>query len=461
MLRHKNVLIEGLEDACEDLRSRLGGAVLTEGQPGFTEACMLWNSMISLQPRVVIQPVGVSDVIQSIAFARENNLEISIKGGGHNVAGFATTDGGLMIDMQHFRNVDINPEQRVARVGGGARWSEFDREAAVFSLASTGGVISTTGVAGLTLGGGVGWLARKHGLASDNLLSAEIVTADGDVITASEDAHPELFWALRGGGGNFGVVTTMEFQLHPLETVFAGMVAYPVEAARDVLHRYRQITSSAPDDLSMYCSIFTEMEHGSRVIGVPFCWSGDPEEGQHQLAPLLDFGTPVMTMSGQMPYALFNGANDFLFPYHRRNYWKGTMCTALDDELLDKLVRTSTDVPMPGLSVTIEWYGGATNRMDPSATAYPHRDAEYQVVLNAQWDDPAEDDRGQKWVRASHSQIAPHGKKGEFLNFVAADGDDRQQRVRSSFGSHWDKLTDVKRRYDPDNVFHMNNNIAP
>lgn len=448
-------------DAQSELNALLGGEVFTPGQPGFDESRTIWNSMVSAQPAVIVRPKGVADVIQAVAFAREHDLEISVKGGGHNVAGYALTDGGLMIDMEHLRQVQVDPDRRTALAGGGARWADFDRETGVHGLATTGGVVSTTGVAGLTLGGGVGWLVGAHGLASDNLLSATLVTADGRVITASETSHPDLFWALRGGGGNFGVVTSLEFMLHPVDMVFAGMIAYPIDQARDVFETYRELMSTSPDQLTMYYAVMTDPETGARIVVLPFCWSGDIGEGQAYMQPVLDFGTPVMTMVAPMPYAAFNGGNDALFPYHRRNYWKGSMVTELDDRLFDRILEFAGAPPLPGNSVTIECYAGAMTRMDPDATAFPHRDARYQIVANSQWDDPADDESGRNWTRGVFNALEPYAKRGPFLNFVDVDGDDRQQRIRAGYGSHWDRLVDIKRRYDPENVFHRNNTITP
>lgn len=448
-------------EAVAELASRLGGQVFTPGESGYDESRTLWNSMIDGQPSLITRPSGVADVQASLSFAREHDLEVSIKGGGHNVAGYATTDGGLMIDMENVRTVHVDSHQRIARAGGGARWADFDRETGVFGLATTGGVVSTTGVAGLTLGGGVGWLVGKHGLASDNLISADVVTADGAAITASNESHPELFWALRGGGGNFGVVTSLAFRLHPVDMVFAGLIAWPIDAVRDVLEFFREFTATAPDELTMYCSLMTELEHGARVVAFPFCWSGDIEEGQRVLQPVLGFGTPLMTMAAPMPYAAWNGGNDFLFPYGRRNYWKGAMATGLDDGMFDQIIRFASDPPLPGLSVTIEYYGDAVRRLGADATAFPHRDARYQVVINTQWDDPADDGRVRSWARDLHARVEPFGKHGAFLNFVDVDGEDRQQRIRAGFGQHWDRLVGIKRRYDPENVFHRNNTIVP
>ncbi len=448
-------------DALATLQSGFGGQVLSPGSVDYDAARTVWNGMIDAHPAVTVRPSGVADVVRSISFAREQGLEISVKGGGHNVAGYAVTDGGLMIDLENLRQVHVDPDRRTALAGGGARWADFDRETAVFGLAATGGVISTTGVAGLTLGGGVGWLVGLHGLASDNLLSATLVTADGQVITASDTSHPDLFWALRGGGGNFGVVTSMEFRLHPLEMVLAGMIAYPIHASRDVLEVYRELTATGPDELGVYCAVMTDPESGQRVIALPFCWAGDIEQGRKVIQPLLEAGHPVVTIVAPMPYAAWSGANDALYPFGRRQYWKGALVRGLPDGLLDTLLEYTSEPFLPGLDIVIEWYSGAINRVDADDTAFPHRDARYQVVVSGTWDDPADDDRARDWTRGLYAALEPFAKQGSYLNFVATDESDRTRRIREGYGDHWDRLVGIKRRYDPQNVFHRNNTITP
>lgn len=445
----------------EELRTSLGGRLIEPDQPGYTDAITLWNGMIDDRPALVAQPTGVADVMHLVTFARRQGIEIAVKGGGHNVAGYATTNGGLMIDLERMRNVRVDPERRTARAGGGARWSDFDREAGAFGLATTGGVISTTGVAGLTLGGGVGWLIGKHGLASDNLVSVDLVTADGEHITANEHSHPDLFWALRGGGGNFGVATSLEFQLHPQGMIFGGMVAHPPDKADEVLRFYREFTATAPDELTVYCGQMAEPEQGQRIAALAFCWSGDLDRAESVLRPLLDFGSPVMTIAEPMPYGVWNGANDALFPHGRHYYWKSAMLRELNDDVLDVLAEFGANAPLPWLNITVEAYEGAMNRRAPDATAFPHRDARYQVVIVGAWDDPAQEAIGRQWARDLHAAVAPHAMRGDFLNFTALDADDRQQRIRAGYGQNWDRLVEVKRRVDPDNVFHRNNTITP
>ncbi len=450
-------------DPVTDLRAALGGTVALPGGPGYDAALDLWNGMVATRPALVVRPSGPADVVTALRAARDLGLEVSVKGGGHNVAGYASTDGGLMLDLDRLRGVRVEPARRRARVGGGARWADVDRETGLFGLATTGGVISSTGVAGLTLGGGVGWLVGKHGLASDNLISVDLVTAEGEVVTASEDENADLFWALRGGGGNFGVVTSLEFALHPQPTVYAGMVAHPPDAAPAVLEFYRELTDTAPDELGAYCGLMAEPEHGARVAAIPFCWSGDPEDDDEVVRPILEFGSPVMVMADRMPYPVWNCANDVLFPPGRRYYWKGAMLRDLDDRVLEAVDEFGADPPRPWFNVSIEGYAGAMNRVHPDATAFPHREARYQVVVSAAWEDPADDALGRQWARDVDDAVRPHALDGEFLNFVDVEGDraDSQARVRAGYGRSWERLREVKRRWDPDNVFHRNNTVLP
>ncbi len=316
-------------------------------------------------------------------------------------------------------------------------------------------------MAGLTLGGGVGWLIGKHGLASDNLRSVDVVTAGGELVTASDESHPDLFWALRGGGGNFGVATSFEFELHPQGMVYAGMVAHVPNRSREVLELFREVSESAPDELGVYCGIMAEPEHGQRVAAIPFCWSGDMDRAEEALKPIIEFGSPVLVMAGPMPYAAWNGANDILFPHGRRYYWKSAGMRELDDAVLDAVAEFGTNAPLPWLNVTIECYAGEMNRRDPDSTAFPHRDVRYQVVIVGAWDEPAEDEIGKRWAHDVHAAVAPYAKDGDNLNFVVLDARTRRERIRAGYGQHWGRLVEIKRRYDPDNIFHRNNTIMP
>jgi FAD/FMN-containing dehydrogenase len=447
--------------AVEELAGQLAGNLLEPGSAEFEEARSIWNGMIDMQPALIVQPTGIADIQLALAFAQSHGLEISIRCGGHNVAGYALTNGGLMLDLSLMRGVMVDPVARTARVQGGATWADFDRETGVFGLATTGGVISTTGVAGLTLGGGVGWLVGKHGMSIDNLLSVELVTADGKVLRASEFENPDLFWALRGGGGNFGVVTQLEFKLYPQEMVLAGMVAYPPGAAAEVLRFFREFTASAPDELILYLSLMAEPESGSRIIGMAIAWTGDLAEGERVLQPLLAFGEPVLQQVGPMPYPVWQSMNDILFPHGRHYYWKGAMVEELPDEMLDTMVDAAAFPELPWLNATIEYYGGAMNRVDPTATAFPHRHAKYQVLAIGACDDSADDERAKQWARDLHARVvATTSSAGNNLNFSSPEKRGTRERIAAGFGANWERLQAIKRTYDPMNVFHRNNTIA-
>jgi hypothetical protein len=447
--------------AVDGLRGQIDGAVVLPGEPGYDEARAIWNGMIDKRPALIVRPAAVADVQAAVGFARANGLAISIKGGGHNVAGHAVSEGGLMLDMSGMRGVEVDPAARTARVQGGALWSDFDQEAAKFGLATTGGVISHTGVAGLTLGGGIGWLVGKHGMSIDNLLSVELVTADGEVVTASVESHPDLFWALRGGGGNFGVATSFEFALHPQGDVLAGIVAWPVAKAAEVMAFCREFTETAPDEMGVYALMTTDPESGARVAVIAVCWPGDSEEGERLFAPVRAFGEPVLEMIGQMPYVAWQALFDANYPHGSRYYWKGNLLRKMEDGVLDAIVRYGTEPPTPTCKVVVEWYRGAMNRVDPTATAFAHRDAEFQIVNIGQWDEPDQDDAVIAWTRGIYEAIAPYSLNGAFLNFNTPDDGGSSERVRAGYGANLERLTEIKRRYDPTNLFRENNNIVP
>lgn len=445
----------------EGLREQVNGQVLVPGDSGYGEARRIWNGMIDKRPAVIVRAVSDVDVQRAVDFARDNGLELSIKGGGHNVAGLAVAEGGVMLDMGEMSAVQVDPVSRTARVQGGALWRHVDAATAKYGLATTGGVISSTGVAGLTLGGGIGWLVGKYGMAVDNLLSATVVTASGEIVIASEASHPDLFWAIRGGGGNFGVVTSFEFKLHPVSEVLAGFVAFPVAEARQVLERYRDFTMTAPDELTAYAQISKDPESGERVIAISVFWPGKIEEGERIIDPVRSFGTPIAEMIAPMPYAEWQQLFDAEFPHGFRYYWKGSLLRELDDVVLQEMADRVSDPPHEWSGAAIEWYRGAMNRVDPGATAFAHRDAEYQLVMVAAWDDDADDASAIEWTRGLYQAVAPHGIDGSFLNFNNFDADERTARVRAGYGSNWDRLVEIKRRYDPENLFNQNNNISP
>jgi FAD/FMN-containing dehydrogenase len=366
-----------------------------------------------------------------------------------------------MLDLSAMRAVWVDPMARIARVQGGALWADVDRETCAFGLATTGGVISTTGVAGLTLGGGIGWLVGKHGMSIDNLLAVDLVTADGEFVTASPKSHPDLFWAVRGGGGNFGVATSFDFRLHPQGDVLAGFVAYPVARAREVLSVYQELTATAPEELGAYGVIGTDAESEERIAVIIVCWPGDPVEGRRVLEPLRQLGEPLVEMIGPTPYPDWQRTFDFQWPHSRRYYWKGNLLRDLPDALLDAVVEHASTPPLPGMVAAFEWYRGPMNRVGPNETAFAHRDARYQLVIAGGWDEPVDDGAGIGWVRGLHGATEPFALNGTFLTFNALDAGDRLQRVRAGYGSNWARLVEIKRRYDPQNRFRENNNITP
>ncbi|MBA2597968.1 MAG: FAD-binding oxidoreductase [Chloroflexia bacterium] len=448
-------------EVLQEFRELVGGNVILPGDETYDAARRVWNGMIDKRPELIVRARGVADIRQTVTFARENGLSLTIKGGGHNVAGHAVSDGGLTLDLGQMRAVWVDPVARTARVQGGALWADVDRETGAFGLATTGGVIASTGVAGLTLGGGIGWLVGKHGMTIDNLLAVDLVTAAGEFVTASATSHPDLFWALRGGGGNFGVATSFEFALHPQGDVLAGFVAWPIAQAREVLAFFRDYTATAPEELTVYAELVKDAESGDRVIALACCWPGDSAEGERVLAPLRTFGTPVAKMVELMPYPVWQQAFEDEFPHGRRYYWKSVLLRDLPDEVLDAAVTYGTNPPAPWSAAVFEFYRGPMNRVDPAATAFAHRDAHYQFIAVSASDDPADDARGIAWARHLHAKAEPYALNGAFLNFNSADAVERRDRVRTGYGENWERLVAVKRRYDPTNVFHENNNIVP
>jgi FAD/FMN-containing dehydrogenase len=368
-----------------------------------------------------------------------------------------------MLDMERMRAVAVDPLRMLATAQGGAQWGDFDKATAEHGLATTGGVIASTGVAGLTLGGGIGWLVGKHGMSIDNLRSVRIVTAEGRLITANHHSHADLFWALRGGGGNFGVVTSFTFALHPQGDVLTGVLAFPVSEARAVLEFYRSFVATAPDELGCYALLFTEPESMTRLVAIAFFWPGDLAEGERVTAPLQEFGEPVLKLIQPMPYTEWQAFFDASYPHGRRYYWKGNLHRELTDEVLDGMVELGSNPPITWGNVVIEWYQGAMNRVDPAATAFPHRDAEFQIVCIGGWDDPADDAVGTLWTRAVAGATGTGALNGAFLNFNSQDAipGDASARVRAGYGDNLVRLRAIKQQYDPANLFRENNNIAP
>ncbi len=450
-----------LDDAGrERLETALADVLIRPEHAAYDEARRIHNGLIDKRPALIARCRGTADVVDALALARARGLEVSIRGGGHNVAGRAVTNGGLMIDLSQMRGIHVDPAARTARAQGGATWREFNRETHLHGLATTGGAISTTGIAGLTLGGGLGWLMAKHGLAADNLLSVELVTADGEVLRPNAEEHADLFWALRGGGGNFGVATWLEYRLHPVSTVTGGLVAHPFDAARDVLEFYREFTASVSDDLTVFAGLVHAPDgSGMKLAAYIVFHTGTPEQAQADLAPLLEFGSPVMTEVGPMPYPVMNTLIDAGYPEGALNYWKSRFVAALADGVLDAMVDSFAECPSPMGGMVIEHFHGEVTRVGLRDTAVPHRQESYNVVIPGEWLDPADTQANVDWVRSTYDALDPYAAGGRWLNYLADD--DADDAVGAAYGPNYERLREVKRRYDPENVFHLNHNIVP
>lgn len=449
------------------LKEGLEGEVLVPGDGPYESARALWNAMIDRRPAVIARCRTSGDVVRALGFAKDQGLALAVRGGGHNIAGLATVEGGLVVDLSAMKAARVDPAARLATIEGGATLADLDAATQVHGLATPVGINSTTGIAGLTLGGGFGWLSRKHGMTVDNLESAEVVTAAGEVVRASATDHPDLFWALRGGGGNFGVVTRFDFRLHPVGPgVLSGLVVYPQSEARSVLRQYREFVAAAPDDLSVWALLrkcpplpfLPEAFHGTGILALALIYAGDPGRGEQLIVPLRRFGHPVGEHVGVQPYAAWQQAFDPLLAAGARNYWKSHNLAALDDGLLDVVVDFAGRVPSPHCEIFLASLGGATGRPAPDSTAYPHRDAKFVLNVHGRWEDAAGDEAGIRWARDFFQASARYAGPGVYVNFLTADEGDR---VRSAYGANWDRLARVKRAYDPDNLFRVNQNIAP
>jgi FAD/FMN-containing dehydrogenase len=443
------------------LSAACSGTVLRPGEAGYEDARKVQNGLIDKRPALIVRCRGAADVAQSIGFAREAGLEISVRGGGHNVAGRAVTEGGLMIDLAEMRGMYVDPAARTIRAQGGVNWADFNRETAVHGLAVTGGAVSTTGIAGLTLGGGLGWLMGIHGLAADNLLSVELVTADGKVQNVTKDSDADLFWALRGGGGNFGVATSFEYQLHQLGQVVGGLIAHPFEAAKDVLRFYRDFTQSGiPDELTVFCGLVHAPDDPTlKLAAFALCHAGTPEQAEHDIAPLRAFGAPLLVEVGPMPYPVMNTILDGGFEKGNLNYWKSSFVDGIDDGMIDAMIEHYASTPSPLNALLFEHFHGAVTRVGETDTAVPHRQEGYHLFMPGVWTDPAETEANVAWVRGIYDGLQPYFRDARWLNYL--DDDEPVDQVRAAYGPNWQRLLELKRRYDPDNVFHLNQNIDP
>jgi FAD/FMN-containing dehydrogenase len=452
----------------EAFSDQLRGSVLRPGDEGYDEARTVWNAMIDKEPAIIARCTGTADVIAAVNFARDLDLRLAVKGGGHNVAGTAVCDDGVVIDLSPMNAVRVDPDERTARVQGGATWGDFDHEAQAFGLATTGGIMHETGVAGVTLGGGLGWLSRTYGLAHDNLRSVDVVTADGELVHASEERHPELFWGIRGGGGNFGVVTSFEFDLHEVgPEVLAGELFYRYDDAPEVLRFYRDFMSEAPDEVQCYVGmqrappepVFPEEVHGKPIVGVVACYSGAIEDGKEALQPLREFGTPLADTVMPQPYTAWQRRMDTeQWTEGNRNYWKSHFFREFPDEAIETVVERLATLPTPLTSVFIEWMEGAIADEPLDATAFPHRDKAFSFTVAPIWTDPEKDDEYIGWAQEFHEAVEPHAAEGVYVNYMDKDED---ERVHTAYGERYERLVELKNKWDSDNLFRTNQNIEP
>jgi FAD/FMN-containing dehydrogenase len=443
-----------------DLSARISGRVLSPGAPGYDDARAVHNGLVDRRPALIVRCRNADDVVAALALARGARLEVSVRGGGHNVAGRAVTDGGVMIDLAEMKAIAVDPSRGIVTAGGGATWSELNAATGEHGLAVTGGVISSTGIAGLTLGGGLGWLMAKYGLAADNLVAAELVTAGGDVLGVSEETHPDLLWALRGGGGNFGVVTSFTYKLHPVSMVTGGLIAHPVDAAPELLRFYREAAAGTSDDLTVFAGLVHAPDgSGHKLAAMIVCHLGDPETAERELAPFTGYGTPLMAQVGPMPYPVLNTLLDDGYPKGALNYWLSSFTNGLTDALIDTAVERFASVPSPMTGVLFEHFHGAVTRIDPTAAAVPHRETGWNMLIPSVWTDPADTEANVAWTKETHAALEPELSERRWLNYL---GDDQaEDAIRGAYGPNYDRLREVKRRYDSENVFHLNHNIAP
>lgn len=451
----------------ETFQSALRGTLLKAGDAGYDEARTIWNAMIDRKPALIVCCTGAADVQTAVKFAAEHNLLTSIKGGGHNIAGSAVCEGGLMIDLSLLKTVRVDPDAKVAHVGPAATLGDVDHETQPFGLAVPTGINSTTGIAGLTLGGGFGWLSRKYGMTIDSLKAVDIVTADGSFLRASADENPDLFWALRGGGGNFGVVTRFEFQLHEAgPEVLAGLIVMKIEDAKQAIQKYREFCRNLSEETCVWIVLrqapplpfLPEDVHGADVLVFAFCHIGDKAEGEKAIAPIRTFGNVVGEFVGPMPFAAWQTSFDPLLTPGARNYWKSHNFLDIPDDLIDVAIKYTKSLPSSQCEIFFAQLGGKTSSIANDATAYPHRDANFVCNVHGRWDDAGDDESCIAWSREFFDAAAPFATGGVYINFMT---DDESGRVGKAYGSSMERLATIKKKYDPNNLFRMNQNVKP
>ena len=449
----------------EKVKNKVKGQVVLPDDPNYDEVRKIWNAMIDRRPAVIVQCAEADDVLHAIAYARKNGLEISIRGGGHNIAGSALCDNGVLIDLSNMKTVRVDAQKRRAYVEPGATLGDFDKAVQAHGLATPVGINSTTGIAGLTLGGGFGWLTRKYGMTIDNLVSAEMVTSDGKKIQVSKDENTDLFWAIRGGGGNFGVVTQFEFALYPVgPEILAGLLVFPIGQAKQVLKKYREFVKSAPEELNIWVVLrkapplpFLPVNiHGKEVIVLAIFFAGDISKGEKLINPLRSFGDAHGEHIGAQPYAVWQQAFDPLLTPGARNYWKSHNFTELSDGALDSIIEFAGKLPSPQCEIFVGLISGAANRVPSNAMAYGHRDTKFVLNVHGRWNEATQDETCIAWARAFFEASAPYASSGAYVNFMTEDEGDR---VAAAYGANYTRLKQIKKKYDPENIFRNNQNI--
>jgi FAD binding domain-containing protein/berberine-like enzyme len=439
----------------------LRGQLLRPGDGNYDDARRVWNGMIDKRPALIVRAAGVVDVIQAVEFARESGLVLAVRGGGHNVSGNAVCDGGLTLDLSLMRSVRVDPKRQSLSAEGGTLWRDLDHEAESFGLATTGGLISSTGVAGLTLGGGLGWLMGSYGLACDNLLSAELVTAAGELVTASASEKADLFWGLRGGGGNFGVAASLEYRLHPVGLMLGGLIIHPLEQAADLFRFYEKFTREAPDALGSML-LFVTSPDGERVAALAVCYNGPPEEGEVLLAPLRAFGSPLADTIGPMRYTQIQQMFDEGFPAGLQNYWRSSFLEYLDGDGIEAIVERFRQAPSPQAAIAIEQLGGAAARVSAEDTAFNHRASRFNLLILGMWPERNAKAENVKWVQSTSETLAPNASSRVYVNYLGQSGDEGVGRVKAAYGPEsYARLVALKNKYDPENLFRLNQNIQP
>lgn len=453
-----HIVIEGT--TVETFKTSLRGELLRPGDTDYDEARKVWNGMIDKRPGLIARCTGVADVISAVDFARTHQILVSVRGGGHNIPGNAVCNGGLMIDLACMRSVRVDPVRRTARAEGGVTWGEFDHETQAFGLATTGGSVSDTGIAGLTLGGGLGWLAGKCGLTCDNLLSADVVTADGKLLVASASEHTDLFWGLRGGGGNFGIVTSFEYQLHPVGPVLAGMLLYPFAQAKEALAYYRDFAKAVPDEVNTMGGLLTSAD-GDLMAVIAVCYNGSLDAGERVLRPLREFGPPVADQIRPMAYREVQTQLDAAAVRGRRYYIKSSFMRSISDDAIDALIDRFANVPSPHTLVFFQQLGNAANRIGAQETAFSQRDALCEWGCLSSWVDPAADGMNIGWTRALAEAMQPFSSGGAYITQMGVEAEEGADRIKDAFGPNYEQLVALKNKYDPTNLFRHNQNVKP